>query len=805
MAVFFRDLRLALRTLSRRRDFFVAAVLTLGLGIGLNTTVFSLVSALLTNPLPVEDSQQLVRVYRYSASDVMTWGPVAWRDLDELREQTRSFQALAGYAYTPLALEHGAHHRLAMGERVSENYFDLLGLSAAQGRLFREDDVGRSVVVLSHRAWRQWFGGEAAVVGGDLRVNGQNHRVIGVTPEGFGGLTRGLSSEVWLPVRWRGGAQPWVIGRLASGVSLESSQSEVALVGQRLDAEFSEPAEESELRALPAEEVRVLPQVDGALTGGSMVALVLVALVLALAAVNVSHLILARSLERQQEVATRRALGASRGSILRLWMAEGTVLSLAGGLVGLLLAIPLVRGLRSLDVPLPVDVVLGPELDLHAVLFTLAISLLLGVGLSLAPGRSLTRLAPAGALAGGPKVSPQKRRSGRLLISLQVALSLVLLLCAALCLQSFWRAQSIDSGFDASGVLVATMAPQLQGYEPAAAENFRQELLERVRSHPSVESAGWTSHLPLTFELHADQVARHDWEGDHWLSVDSAGVGPGYFESLRIPLEEGRAFSAFDDGESPQVAVINRTLAERLWPGEEAIGRSLRLDGLAGTPLQVVGVVSDGKYRTLGESPRPFLYRPLGQGGDRSTGAFVNTGTQTLVVRTTEPEGAWAAELRRLIREIGPEVAVSRLAPLEEVLAIVLWLPRITALAFGAFGLLALALAATGVYGVLSFAVGQRRHELGVRLALGARPMDLHRMVLGEALGLAGLGVVLGVLASMAVTRLLDFLLYGIRPNDGATLGVVSLGLLLVALAAALHPARQAARTSVVESLRADG
>ena len=805
MPRFLHDVHLAFRTLGRRPDFFVAAALTLGLGIGLNTAVFSLVSALLTSPLPVEDPHRLVRIYRHAPDHVMTWGPVAWQDFDELREQAHSLQSLAGYSYTPLALEHGEHHRLAMGEWVSENYFDLLGLSATHGRLFGEDDARRPVAVLSHRAWRQWFGGEPATVGGDLRVNGQSYRVIGVAPEGFGGLTRGLSSEVWLPVdsgRWQTTAEPWVIGRVAEGVPQEAAQNEVALVGRRLHAVLPETDGERELRALPADDVRLLPQFDNALTGGSVMALVLVGLVLALAAVNVSHLVLARSLGRRHELATRRALGAGRVDLLRLLAAEGTVLALAGGAVGLALALPLLHGLNLLKIPLPVDVNLAPRLDFGTVLFTLALSLFLGVGLHLLAGRSLIRSAPAQTLSGGPMVSLRQRRSSRFLIPLQVAFSLVLLLCAALCLQSFWHARDIDPGFESEGVLVATVAPHLQGYDAEAADRFYRELAERVRSHPRVVAAGWTSHLPLTFELHADRVARDEWADDRWLSVDSAGVGPGYFEGLRIPLEEGRPFSTLDDRESTPVAVINRTLAARLWPQEHALGRTLQLEGAESSTLQVIGVVGDGKYRTLGEAARPFLYRPLAQGGARSTAAFVNTGTRTLIVRTTETGPGWAAELRQLIRDVGPEVAISQLAPLDDALAIVLWLPRVTALLFAAFGLLALALAATGIYGVLSFAVGQRRQEMGIRLALGARPWDLRRILLGEALVLAGGGVLLGLLASTAITRLLTLVLYGVHPGDGATRIAVSLFLLFMALAAAHRPALRAAQTSVIESLR---
>ena len=389
----------------------------------------------------------------------------------------------------------------------------------------------------------------------------------------------------------------------------------------------------------------------------------------------------------------------------------------------------------------------------------------------------------------------------------QVALSLVLLVDMSLAVLSLRNARRVDPGFDPHGVVVASFAPGLQGYSPAEAASFSRRLTERVRELPGIESAALASHLPLSIEITFDRVAPVDTiataaSPDRWPSVDSARVGPGYFETLRIPLVRGRTFTDDDRAGSPLVAVVNQSFAARFWTGEEAVGQRLRIAGAA-ADSEVVGVVRDGKYRTLGESPRPFLYRVLEQTRGRSghTGE-ITSGTMTLVARHRDPAAAALVDLRREIRALDARIAVSRLETFEETLGIALFLPRMAAVLFAVFGLLGLLLAALGIYSLMVYTVGQRRREIGIRMALGATRRDIERLIVRRGLGLALLGIAAGLAAAAATTRALTALLYGVSPTDGATFFGVALFLALVALAASFLPARRAARTGVVEALR---
>jgi predicted permease len=799
-----RDLKRAVRDLMRRPGYALAAAGTLALGIGLNTAAFGLIHGLLLQPLPVEEPSRLLRLYRRSPEAALSHGPVRWGDLEAVRQQAASVDDVAAYVYAPLALEHAGGPRLAMGEVVSPNYFTLLGVGAAHGRVFSEREAREPLAVLSHRAWRRWFAG-GEVLGGALRVNGQAYTIAGVAPEGFGGLTRGLSTEIWLSresIGWPQSGNPWAVARLRSGFSADDARVELGLIGTRLDQSESPSGDPGELVALSANHVRLLPQLDGTLTNASALLMALAAIVLALAVVNVSHLTLVRGLGRQRELATRLALGASRGAVYRVLLAEALVLSVSGGLLGVGLAAGLHSAVGGLRVPLPVDVAPMPSLDPGVLLLTLLVSLAVGVAAAAAPVRFARRLDLLQALHGGSGLS---RRGGRrsALMPLQVALCFVLLVSAGLCLKSLRHAETLDPGFDTDGVVVATVAPQLQGYGGETLERFYRDLLLRVRARRDVLAAGLISHLPLSLEWVEQRVAASGQGSEEWLAVGTAGVSRGYFESLRIPLRRGRAFVESDDAAASPVAVINETLAARLWPAGSALGRRLRVRGEA-SELEVVGVVADGRYRSLGEPPRGFLYRPLAQGGVAGGDSAVSSGSRTLVVRTPSAPDAFGVALRETLRELDPGLAVAQLEPLERALGHVLWLPRTAARTFGLFGLLALALAATGIYGVLAFSAAQRRREMGVRMALGARPRDMRRLVLREAFSLTAGGVLLGLGLSWAVTRLLAVALYGVGPMDAATLSLVSLLLLAVAWAAALGPARRASGAAVVESLRAE-
>jgi len=809
----FRDLRFAVRQLARNRAFTTAAVLTLGLGIGLNSAVFSIVNATLFRPLPVSAPQELVAVYASTPGEFMATSALGASDYLDLAERTRGLASFLAYTYAPVAVEHGDSSRLVLGVRATPGAFAALGVSPFLGRFFTPSDApDTAVVVLSHAAWRRRYGADPGVVGTQLFLDGRPSTVIGVAPEEFFGFTRGVSPEVWTPLHLgrpaaaEGGLEPgwlWVLARRAPGTTLEQVGAELRVLGSTLASERPGSGRRRSFVAFAADAVRILPEVDARLKGASAVVLGVSALVLLIACTNVANLLLARAVARRREVATRRVLGAGTAAVVRLLLAEGLVLALLGVLLALGLAWVSNAAIGAVRLPLPVDLALGLALDGRVVLFTVALAAVAVLASALAPAVAAARgdvasmLREGGRSAGGAL----QRRLGGALVAAQVALCLVLLVDTGLALRSLRSAHQVDPGFEPRGVVAATFATSLR-------EGRREELLRslsaRVRALPGVEAAGLASHLPLSVEITFDRVApaASTAPPEDWPRVDSAWVGPGYFETLRIPVLRGRAVSERDGRDSPLAAVLNETLAARLWPGGNPVGRSLRVAGVDAAYV-VVGVVGDGKYRTLGEAPRPFLYRAIDQTqpGGSDTGE-ITTGTHTLVVRSTGAAPAIQAELRGLLRRLDPRVATSRLGPLEDALAVTLFLPRVAAALFGVFGLLGLALSALGVYGLMAYTAGRRTREIGIRMALGATPGRVTGLLVRQGLVSASLGIAAGLAAARATSPALGAVLYGVEPGDPQTFGAVTAFLALVAWTASYLPARRAATLDVPRALR---
>ena len=816
----------ALRRLTKSPGFTVLAVLTLAVGIGLNSSVFSIVNAILFRPLPVEAPHELVNLYTEEQAGFVTHAPLAFPDYLDFTRQSRTIAQLAAYTSSGLVLEHGETSEGILGELVSGNLFELLGVSAAVGRTFTEaeDAAGdpRFVTVLSHAAWQRRFGADPGVVGRQLRLNGQPFTIIGVADAGFSGMMRGFAPEVWIPIRTsseihagsfsnagqaqegvdrlddRGRRWHFVVGRLAAGASFEQAAAEIGTLGTRLRQEYPDTNEKRSFALLPTEQVRFFPGFDQAIFTGSMVVLGIVALVLLIACANLANLLLARAVARRKEMATRLALGASRGAVVRQLLVESLTLALAGGAAGLLLAAVSNFAIDRISLPLPVDLHLGLALDLRVVAFTLTLATLAAVAFGLAPAFEASRADLASVLSDenrGSSAGRSKRRLRDALVVAQVALSLVLLICAGLAVRSMGNAHRIDPGFDPRGLVVAGMSPQSQGYTEAQARDFYRRLGERLSARSDVSSVGFAGHLPLTMNISMETAAaegRDTVPPEEWPILDTASVGAGYLETMAIPIVRGRSFNAWDDENATPVVVVNETAAARLWPGEDAVGRRLRLDGVDGY-FEVVGVARDGKYRTLGEAPRPFFYRAVGQDWK---------GSQTVVVRTSGDRSRAMAAIRREIRELDADLAVGSLATIEDATASALVLPRAGAALFGLFGVIGLLLAMTGIYGVVSYLVSQRTHEIGIRMAMGARRYDILRLVVRQGLGLTAAGVVLGLAAAFAVTRVLSVMLYGISATDAVTFVAVPSALALVALVATVVPARRACKLDPLVALR---
>ncbi len=763
-----QDLRYALRTLQKSPGFTAAVVLTLSLGIGVNTAIFSIVNALLLRDLPhVTRAEELLLIGRTINND--GFDTFSYPDYVDLRDQSRVFQDVAAITTVPVHVSGTAATERVRGGIVSGNYFAVLGTSPAQGRFFSPDDDRPSnpvyVVVLSAGLWQRAFGGRADVVGKTIRVDNHPFEVIGVAPAGFQGLTRGDQLDLFLPLSVQPVAMPefgsffnqreavWLqlFGRLRPGASLAQARTDLAAFGQRMVASFPKNREGWGVSAAmtsgfdpftQANIVRFLRLLQGA-----------VILVLAIACANVANLLLVRSAARRRELAIRASLGAGRNRILRQLLTESIVLSALGGIGGLLLAYwgsDLLRALPAFSFSGEID--LTP--DTRVLLFTLAISLAAAVLFGLVPAMHAVRSDLAGELRQGAEIGrPRGTRLRNALVITQVAVSLVLLVAAGLFVRTLQNAYAIDPGF-ATNVLVARLDVGLQGYDEARGRRFYTQLLRDLEATPGVRSASLALNLPFAggYDTRIDaQGALIDAEHQGYRT-DRNSVSPGYFETMGITT----------------------------W---------------GGPPLEVVGVARDAKYRNLFEERRLTFYQPLTQ--DYHPALVVH-------LRPAGDPMALVSPLQRAVRALDSDLPVYRIQPLDERLAGSLSQQRTAATLVGGFGALALLLAAIGLYGAVAYSAVQRTREFGIRIALGAQSPDVLRQVLREGVMLGVVGLAIGLVIAFAATRVLRSQLFGVSPTDPASFTAVSLVLLVVAVLASYVPARRATRVDPMVALRAE-
>jgi predicted permease len=819
-----QDVRYGFRMLLQKPLFTAIAVLSLSLGIGANSTIFGLVDALLLRTVPVADPDTLAAVYTtdeknpgYNASSHLNW-----RDL---REQNRSFSAVAGYDWAQMSV--GAAGKegeagFAFGQMVSGDYFPTLGVRAALGRtLGPGDDVegaGQPVAVLSDSFWRRRFGADPKAVGGTLSLNGQRFTVVGVASREFTGTDLGIQPDLWLPMavnrlirpdpelNWYGerrGLFVSALARLKPGVTMAQAAADLAAISAHLQREYPVDNKGRSLRLVPIRQAFVNPNARGGLIAVSGLLATVVGLVLLIACANVANLLLTRASARRREIAVRLSIGAGRGRLIRQLLTESVLLALLGGLGGLLLALWSSRTLMALlpALPLPITTSLELGVDARVLVFTLALSLLTGLLFGLAPALQSTRPELVAALKGAtPTVSGagghggwRRRIAGRnLLVMGQVALSLVALVAAGLFLRSLGEAQKSDPGFEARRLLTLSFNLDLQGYDRPRGEGYVRELLARVRTVPGVEAAAVAQAGPLQGTF-ARTVFRDGKAADtDGTLVQVNAVAPGYFETMGVPVVRGRAIAEQDrEGVTP-VVVINQTMAERFWPGEEPIGQRFHFFG-EDFSVEVVGVARNAKYNGLGEDPQPYIYAALGQRW---------SGNLTLVARTAGDPGTVLPTVQRTVRELDKQLPLVGVQTIGQLLHAGLWAPRAGAALLGVFGLLALVLAAIGIYGVTSFAVAQRAREIGIRMALGARRNDVLSLVLRQGMAVVALGLLVGLGAAFALTRFAASLLFGVSPTDPVAFGATSLLLAGVALAANLLPARRATAVDPVTVLK---
>jgi putative ABC transport system permease protein len=810
IADFWQDLRYGVRILMKQPGFTLVAVITLALGIGANAAIFSLVNSVLLRPLAVAQPEQLVRI----------GNGISYPNFRDLAEGAQGFSAVAAHSPVQLNLGQGEAMVRVFGEFVTGNFFPVLGVGPTLGRTFgAETDNApgaHPVAVVSYGLWRRHFGGDRGVIGQMIALNGRQFTVIGIMPDGFHGTwPLGWAPEIWVPVtmqpqllpgadRFGDRSNAWlqVFGRLKPGVSPEQAQAAVGIASRRLAESY--PRENGGLErteVYPVSEVRgasflqVIPVFLG-------LVMVIAGLVLLIACANVANLLLARALLRRQEVAIRLALGASRWRLIRQFLTESVLLALAGGAAGCLLAFWLTNMLRSFRPPTPVPIEINATLDARVLGFTLAVSVLSGLLFGLAPAwhasrPDLTPMLKDDRLTGGGRKARFSLRN--LLVISQVAVSLVLLICAGLFIRSLQHAQNIDPGFAAERLLTVSLDLEPGGYDEARGMAFYQQLLDRVERVPGVQSASLGEIIPLMISRKSGDVAIEGQEAPdgNYPEVDNNAVGPRYFETMGIPIIAGREFDRREAPGTTSVVIINETMARRFWPGQSPLGRRLRFVGRGNTfspYFEIVGVARDSKYRTAGEDPKPFFYTP----------ALQNYGQQTVLhVRTVgEPDS-----MRRAVREsilALDKALLIEVVEMRENIAMGLLPARVAAAALGLFGLLGLSLAVVGIYGVISTVASQRRGEIGLRMALGARPRDIFRLVVGQGLKLTLIGVVLGGAVALALTRVLAGLLTGVSATDPLTFLAVPLLLMIVALLACWLPARRAAQVDPMVALRCE-
>jgi predicted permease len=806
-----QDIRYAARVLRRTPAFTVTAALSLAIGIAGHVVVFSIADAVLLRDQPgLTDSGRLVDVGRTQSGG--GFDTVSYPNYLDYRSRTRTLASLAAYRDgEPFALttDRGDAIRV-FGGQVSANYFDTLGVRMALGRGFVADEerVGdpRLVVVLSEPLWRSAFHADPTTIGRTVRINGRPHTIVGVTRNGFAGNS--LAREaLWLPLTTfpeggdmgrltrREGTWLMMIGRLRPEATVAQARTDLERITRDLEREYPDA---NRGRGVAVARHALLPPPFLRVAGGFIGVLFgFVLLILAIACTNIGGMLLARGYARAREVAVRLAIGGSRALVIRQLAIESVLLASSGAVAGVALGWAGIRAVRSVIPVLPLDLALDLGLDARAVLFALAVALAAGTACGLVPAWQTVRANLLTAIRGDEATTPRRLRLRHALLTAQIAMSVLLLIAALLLARSLRAATSINTGFDADNVDVVALSLQLGNYDPATGRRLVDDVLGRIQNVQGVQEASASVVVPLMME----DVSL----GSLWSRVPtteptrlSAGwnmVTPRYFDTLRIPILRGRAFTTSDVAVSPAVAIVNETFARRAWPDREAVGQTL-LHGespTTATPIVVVGVARDAKYQSLGEDPRPFIYVPLAQ-------RYRND--LSLMVRHSG--GSVIPAIRSILRERDPDLPVIQTTTLAAAASVGLTPYRVIAWLASSVAVIAILLAAIGIYGVTAFNITLRTKELGVRVALGAQSGQVLRLVMRRSLAVASIGSLIGAGAAALATQVLGGFLFGIRPLDVPSFGAAIAALLSMAVLASLFPARRAARVDPVIALRAE-
>jgi predicted permease len=812
MQTLLRDIRYALRQLRRNPGFTALAVITLALGIAANSTIFSWINSTLLNPIPgITHTSDLVTVMRGERSEHPT-PPFSYMDYADLRGSTRSFSGLIGYHDDYMSITGSGKPERIYGALTSANYFEVLGVRPILGRTLlssaSNERKGTAEAVLGYDLWQNHFAGDPAIVGKTIEINLHPYTIIGVAPQGFQGCKSGLRADIWIPlgmdqqiwgstrINYRDELWLNVLGKLRPGVDHRQAESEMNVLMQGIVARY--PDAHQGPNQISTDPLWRSPFGANVYLYGTLPTLLaLAAVLLLLACANVANLLLVRSVARRREFAIRLSIGASRWRLVRQLLVENLMVALAGGAVALLFTVWTARSLAFFLPPTTLPLVLNGHVDITVLLATMLVSILTAVASGIIPALRASSLSPVSVLKDEALNTSGGLHRSRLssgLVVAQVALSLLLLTCAGLFVRSLQIAQRSDPGFDPNHVYLTSFDLDPMGYSKVKGIEFDRQLLTRIRALPGVQSATLGDFSPLSFTIHSDFVQPEGYVPHlhESMEVDRGIVGTGYLQTLRTALLTGRDFTDQDNDSAPPVAIVNQALMNRYWPGQSAIGKRIQV---AGGWCTVVGVAANGKYRRLVYDAAPLVLMPLAQRYESEV---------ILHVRTAGEPQAIASAVDGTIHDLNSDLPLFNATTLKANMQMGNVFERIEVAFAGSFGLLALILAAVGIYGVVAYTTKQRTHEIGIRIALGAAKTDVFRQVLGQGLRLTLAGLAVGLAVSLVLTRFLRGLLFGVGATDWLTYASVAAVLCVVALAACYAPARRAASIEPMQALRTE-
>jgi predicted permease len=816
-----QDIRYAIRGLRKAPAFTLVALLTLTLGIGVNSSIFSVVNAILFRPLPVENPNELVDIYGHQSTS-SAHETHAYPNYLTYRSQTKTLSALIAYSNFFAHLSIAGSSDIVVGELVSDNYFTALGVRPASGRPFSVDEgsaLGASAVaVVSDRFWRTKYAGAREVVGKTFRMNGIVYTIVGVAPPEFRGMFPAVTAQMWIPISMaekveplgnnrtygrstgdtrfdrRGQAWMWLKGRMKPGMQPAQVRAEFEGLVKRLGEEYPETMAKERISVVPTRDVRINPDFDATIAPAGLVLVAAVGLVLIVACANIANLMLARAAGRRREIAVRIALGAERARLVRQLLTESLLLALLGGVLAIPIAAGLARVITRIQPPLPIDLGLAVSPDWRVLAFTFAVAIATGVVFGLIPALRASRPDLVPALKDASATARRKSFELRdVLVVVQIAVSLVLVVGGALLVRSLAAAGRVPLGYDADRSAYVSVGFEMNGYDGERAARFVETSLQRLRALPQIEAVGLTSRLPLSLNNNGFSVAipGHETSDNRPIPIDGASVDENYLPALQVPVLAGRGIETADRDGPRRVAVISAAMAQKYWPGrlEDALNREIRLSE-TGQPYRIVGVTADYKVDTPGERPKSYIHIPLSR-----RDLFAN-----YIVRAPNAAGM-VPVIERELRVLDPELVFVDRGTMRDLANVRLFAVRAGAWLIGAFGALALVVAAVGLYGVIGYSVSRRVREIGIRKALGAQSGQLVGMVLSEGMVLVAIGGVIGAAFAAALARVLSSVLF-VGPFDVVSFAIAFGVLTVVALLANAVPARRAAAVDPMVALR---